>query len=479
MEEPMPQVPCPGCHRSITLEFDDLTKVIECGGCDTRFGPLVRAGNAVTPLDHLEIVEPAAAPPVEEKVAPATVLAALPSRTAGLREVDLAEGQSRDFVPAELQPMPKEPSRKRPAAPPPGPEGPPRDHVPLVLSLGAGLLAVVIVMGTLALLFFSGAFNQRPSGQESSGVAAASARSEPAVRRFPERDDTQRPAPPSATAPTPGAGFPRPTLPPRMPGPPLPGPPANGPAIDGGTLPQTPQTPRFPRTAPVGPSTDPRRPVPPGDPDDDPFEGRRGQLPDLRPRPPGADAPEDGPAPAEDGRRLPARPGDPPPAEGRTVPAPSVVPERLPSGWIVWTVVGTKFSAWLPARPTSESRGVTTPAGPAVQTTFTAENGRVTSTVAVALFRGERKTLPEDKLYRFAQRAALKQLGATLDSEGEVTCGDRKGRSAVLATPGGKIYVRWFLVDRRLYTLGIAGRKGEPDPEDVDFFFENASFDND
>src|SRR5205807_894229 len=133
-------------------------------------------------------------------------------------------------------------------------------------------------------------------------------------------------------------------------------------------------------------------------------------------------------------------------------------------GWVAVTIIGSNFFAWLPGQPSGGSRLVTTPAGLASQATFTAENKRVTATLAVTTFAAGRKTLPADKLYRFAQKSALKQLGATLESEGEAACGDNKGRAAVLAAPGGKVYVRWFLVDRRLYTLGIAGRKGDPDP---------------
>ena len=476
----MPQVPCPGCQRTITLEFDDLTKVIECGGCDTRFGPLVRgdftgglAEQTSGPSEHMPVAEEVLdAESGEEGIAPRSVAVHTPTD----RAAEVLRAQGKDFVPSELAPMPKEPRRKKRPAAPPGLDAQQPSHIPLVLSLGAGLLVVVIVMGTLAILFTTGAFDRRKVAEAPAPAAVTPISPLRGGLPDPPREYERREG--AGTQPNREgfAGMPgsKPPVPLRTLRPSGSPPNATGPELTGGALNLPPRL----KTG-TGIGNDAGK--------DEFFEDRRSQLPDLRGRPADSDRTQaPGAFPS-----VPVRPGTPvrppmPPAARQTLagqaPGEGLLGGPGTQGWVTLSVPRFRFMAQVPVGAKAETRIISTPSGSASQTTFTSESKTTVTTISVATYESARagRELPEEKLLRYARRAALKQLGGEVESEEDVSCGEHDGKGVVISVPGrGKVHVRWFLVGRRLFTLAIRGVQGDPPAGVVERFYDRVRFEDD
>jgi hypothetical protein len=174
------------------------------------------------------------------------------------------------------------------------------------------------------------------------------------------------------------------------------------------------------------------------------------------------------------GCRKPAD-NSPPEADDR---AAALLPPPVEPTWELFTSAEGRFRVLLPAVPRQELKQITTPFGLIPSVHFAVDLPDRRLGIRYEDFdTPETAGTPLEKV--IAQRRGLltQQPGRRILRERSVGLQGNQGQEAAVefsASGASRVgLIRWFGVDRRLYTLFIAARSGTPPAEDVGRFFDS------
>ncbi len=150
---------------------------------------------------------------------------------------------------------------------------------------------------------------------------------------------------------------------------------------------------------------------------------------------------------------------------------------QTPVEWFKVNPPEGRFSVLMPAKPDAGVRDVDTAVGKLALHTFNSSNRTANFMISYGDYPEAPPGPQQEAVLDGVRGGVIKGLNAELISEIRVTQGGHPGRELRMkkVSEGSEIMFSWkmFLVGRRLYQMGVATTKTDPESPDIQKFFRS------